>query len=148
MFAQPFVSTRIERRAPSTDEPRLHAQITLPQDARGIIVFVNGCGSSLHSPHDVQYSRRMLKEGYGIMLLDLLTPEEQAAAFRDQSHPSVKLLAHRLMRAREELDRLVNDPGVPVAYFGSGVGAQAAMAAAEKRPDQVSAVISGEGPLN
>ena len=54
----------------------LNADLVAPVDARGIVLFAHGSGSSRHS-HRNQFVARILQESQvATLLMDLLTPEE------------------------------------------------------------------------
>ena len=95
----------------------------------------------------------LARAGFGTLLLDLLTPPEEAddlvtARFRFDVGP----LAERVTGAIDwlALDAAVGDlpPRVrqlPVGTFGASTGAAAALIAAAERPDRVRAVVSRGG---
>ncbi len=61
---------------PATGQARLSGYLTMPHRARGIVVFAHGSGR--HSPRN-RYTARVLNQaGPGTLLLDLLTPAEEA----------------------------------------------------------------------
>jgi dienelactone hydrolase len=82
-------------------------------------------------------------EGFGTLLVDLLTPEEQA---EDEATArlrfDVELLAARLVAATDWL--LTSEPLAPpeIGYVGASTGAAAALIAASERADVVRAVVS------
>ena len=56
---------------------RLEGIVSIPEEAKGIVLFVHGSGSSRHSPRN-QYVAQILQEGgLATLLFDLLTPEEE-----------------------------------------------------------------------
>src|SRR5215469_8299980 len=57
----------------------LDGDLTLPQAARGVVLFAHGSGSSRHSPRNQMVARQLNAAGLGTLLMDLLTPEEEAA---------------------------------------------------------------------
>lgn len=56
----------------------LDADLRLPPDAVGVIVFAHGSGSSRHSPRNREVAEAMGAGGFATLLLDLLTPQEEA----------------------------------------------------------------------
>src|SRR5690348_15885077 len=73
---------------------KLEAEVVVPAHARGIVVFVHGCGSSRHSPRDCRMAQFLLRRGCGTMLVDLLTPEEETSMLSSTNrNASVHLLA-------------------------------------------------------
>jgi pimeloyl-ACP methyl ester carboxylesterase len=80
--------------------------------------------------------------GLATLLFDLLLPEE---AEDRRNVFDIALLASRL---EETLDWIGNEEtlaGLPIGLFGASTGAGAALLAAARRPDQVSAVVSRGG---
>lgn len=55
----------------------LHGDLQTPTDARGLVIFVHGSGSSRLSPRNRYVAEELNKRGLGTLLLDLLTDEEQ-----------------------------------------------------------------------
>lgn len=116
--------------------------LTLPENAAGIVVFAHGSGSSRHSPRN-QYVAEVLNDaGFGTLLFDLLTPEEE----RDRANVfDIGLLADRLVDITEWLATRPDTAHLPRAYFGASTGAGAALrAAADPRVD-IAAVVSRGG---
>jgi putative phosphoribosyl transferase len=122
-----------------------HGEFVEPATARATVVFVHGCGSARHSPHDRTLAEFLVKHGYATLLLDVLTPPEEAADIQNGSYRfNPQLLAHRLVTATDKLTNLI-EPELPVAYIGVGTGAAAALIAASRRPASVAAVICRGG---
>ena len=119
----------------------LQGDLTLPDPARGVVVFAHGSGSSRRSSRNRAVARRLNAEGLGTLLLDLLTPVEgsdRALVF------DVELLASRLAAATARLRSLPETEALPVGYFGASTGAAAALWAAAD-DDSVRAVVSRGG---
>jgi predicted alpha/beta-hydrolase family hydrolase len=75
----------------------LGANLAIPPEASGMVIFAHGSGSSRHSPRN-QFVARVLREaGLGTMLFDLLTAEEeQAEADTRHLRFNIPFLAQRL----------------------------------------------------
>ncbi|WP_433223653.1 phosphoribosyltransferase family protein [Microtetraspora malaysiensis] len=72
----------------------LAGRLTVPEGARGIVVFVHGSGSSRHSPRNRYVAAALNREGLGTLLFDLLTPDEEI----DRANVfDIRLLADRLL---------------------------------------------------
>ena len=124
----------------------LNADLVIPVDARGIVLFAHGSGSSRHS-HRNQFVARMLQESsFGTLLMDLLSTEEehldnQTREFRfDIDH-----LANRLLGTIDWTTAQPSLKQLPIGVFGASTGAAAALVAAVKRPDLVRSVVSRGG---
>jgi len=124
----------------------LEGDLTLPADARGVVLFAHGSGSSRHSPRN-RYVARVLREArLGTLLIDLLTrEEEQAEARTGHLRFDIPLLARRLDTAIEWLRNDKATRALPVGLFGASTGGGAALVAAAARPEAVRAVVSRGG---
>ena len=121
---------------------RLAGQLTVSADARGIVVFAHGSGSSRHSPRNRYVAAVLNQAGLGTLLFDLLTPDEEA----DRANVfDVGLLARRLVGVTEWLRGQAAAAGVPVGYFGASTGAAAALWAAAEPEARIAAVVSRGG---
>ena len=118
----------------------------LPEHPRGLVLFAHGSGSSRHSPRNRYVARTLRTAGFGTLLMDLLTAdEEEVDAHTAHLRFDIGLLSRRLVGA---IDWLTVDPRTrdfPVALFGASTGAAAALRAAVSRPDVVRAVVSRGG---
>ena len=123
----------------------LPGDLTVPEEARGMVLFAHGSGSSRHSPRNQFVARQLNRAGLGTLLLDLLTKEEEAIdAYTHHLRFDIELLATRLTGA---IDWLVHQPltkDLPIGLFGASTGAAAALVAAADRTE-VQAVVSRGG---
>jgi pimeloyl-ACP methyl ester carboxylesterase len=124
----------------------LSGELELPPDARGMVLFAHGSGSSRHSPRNQFVARTLRDGGLGTFLFDLLTAEEeQAEAYTRHFRFNIPFLAERLIETtRWVLDR-TRDRDLPIGYFGSSTGAAAALVAASDLEGTVGAVVSRGG---
>ena len=59
----------------------LDGDLAAPEEARGVVVFAHGSGSSRHSPRNRRVAAAFQQAGYATLLMDLLTgPEEYVDA--------------------------------------------------------------------
>lgn len=127
----------------------VEADLVLPPNPRGLVIFAHGSGSSRHSPRNQMVAGALQQAGLATLLLDLLTPrEEQLDQLTHQQRFDIALLARRLEAA---LDWAREDPrtaALPVGLFGASTGAAAALVAAARRPEQVLAVVSRGGRVD
>jgi putative phosphoribosyl transferase len=121
------------------------ADLRLPEDARAVIVFAHGSGSSRHSPRNRQVADRLERAGFGTMLVDLLTRDEEAIDARTARFRfDISLLAERLLSAVTWLDDRVS-PTLAVGYFGASTGAATALVASAEQGDRIGAIVSRGG---
>lgn len=126
----------------------IEGMLELPADARGIILFAHGSGSSRHSPRNNYVARILHAGGMGTLLMDLLTPEEDMDY---RARFDIPLLTRRLLAATHWLETQKLAQHLPVGYFGANTGAAAALQAAAvlgNKPstgNKISAVVSRGG---
>jgi pimeloyl-ACP methyl ester carboxylesterase len=124
----------------------LEGNLTIPEAARGIVVFAHGSGSSRHSPRNRFVAGAMQAAGFATLLFDLLTVhEENYDTFTARLRFDIGLLAARLVGATDWLASRVETAQLGVGYFGSSTGAAAALVAATRRPDAVRTIVSRGG---
>src|SRR6202023_2989618 len=86
------------------------------------------------------------KAGLETLLIDLLTPDEEAIdAHTAHRRFDIDLLAERLVATTDWLTQYPDTQGLSIGYFGASTGAAAALVAAAERPDAVGAVVSRGG---
>ncbi|MEU1681827.1 alpha/beta fold hydrolase [Micromonospora zamorensis] len=127
-------------------DAQLPADLMLPAQPVGVVLFAHGSGSSRHSPRNVAVARALNGRGLGTVLVDLLTPtEDEVDARTAELRFDIGLLASRLAGIVDWLavQRLAGD--VPIGLFGASTGAAAALVAASSRADRVGAVVSRGG---
>jgi len=124
----------------------IHADLTIPLGARGIVVFAHGSGSSRKSRRNQWVASELNWGREATLLVDLLTPEEAALdEHTGDFRFDIQLLARRVVDA---IDWIAREPAIrtlPLGLFGASTGAAAALFAALRRPDRVKAVVSRGG---
>lgn len=120
--------------------------LVLPLSTEGIVLFAHGSGSSRFSPRNRFVARTLQKAGWGTLLLDLLTEEEEAIDARTRAlRFNVDLLASRLHGATDWLSRDSTTAKLTVGYFGASTGAAAALIAAAELDTRIRAVVCRGG---
>ena len=109
--------------------------------ARAVVVFAHGSGSGRFSPRNTYVAKFLQSSGFGTLLFDLLTPDEDQIY---ENRFNIDLLAERLGEATDWL--LENTKDVAVGYFGASTGAAAALEASVKRAKVVAIVSRGGRP--
>ena len=124
----------------------LTGDLAVPGDARGIVLFAHGSGSSRRSPRNRDVAARLRDRGLATMLMDLLTPDEGRADEMDRHlRFDIGLLAERLEAVTRWLGEEPSTRALPLGLFGASTGAAAALVAAAHLPGQVGAVVSRGG---
>ncbi|MPM74615.1 putative phosphoribosyl transferase [bioreactor metagenome] len=128
------------------DSIYLEGNLSIPEGAKGIVVFVHGSGSSRHSPRNQYVAKELQKEGLGILLFDLLTVEEERIDMLTRHlRFDIELLSKRLIDVTRWLLSRPDTRDLNIGYFGASTGAAAALIAAKEYADTVKAVVSRGG---
>lgn len=118
-------------------------ELEIPPNAKGLILFAHGNGSSRFSTRNRKVASLLRAAGFGTLLFDLLSEGE--AQDRDRVF-EIPLLADRLLIATEWVRRELAGRGpLPIGYFGASTGAAAALWAAAEQGPGISAVVSRGG---
>jgi len=124
----------------------LEGNLSMPEAARGVVLFAHGSGSSRHSPRNRAVARGLREQGLATLLIDLLTPEEEIVDDATaQLRFDIGLLARRLVGVTDWLGQDARTGDLRIGYFGASTGAGAALVAAAERPGTVSAAVSRGG---
>ena len=124
----------------------LNGDLSLPADARGLVVFAHGSGSSRHSSRNRAVAEALHQGRLGTLLLDLLTEhEERSDEVTAEFRFDIPLLGERVIAAVDWTAAHEPTSPLPLGLFGASTGAAAALIAAAKRPKKVRAVVSRGG---
>jgi putative phosphoribosyl transferase len=124
----------------------LEGNLSVPEGARGVVLFAHGSGSGRHSPRNRYVAGTLREAGLATLLVDLLTSEEEEVDLRTrQLRFDIGLLTERLVGATDWIAQNPDTRNLSVGYFGASTGAGAALAAAAERPEEVGAVVSRGG---
>src|SRR6266480_1575881 len=108
----------------------LEGNLMLPVKPDGIVVFAHGSGSSRLSPRNRYVAQELQTAGFGTLLFDLLTHQEEIEEEETgQLRFNIELLSCRLMAATEWLKGQELTKHLPLGYFGASTGAAAALVA-------------------
>jgi dienelactone hydrolase len=120
--------------------------LRVPQGARAVVLFAHGSGSGRHSPRNRHVAELLNEAEIATLLVDLLTPEEEAIDSRTAHlRFDIELLAQRLAGATDWLAQRPDARHLAIGYFGASTGAAAALVAAARRVDVIDAVVSRGG---
>jgi len=120
----------------------LEGVLGLPEQAKGVVIFAHGSGSSRLSPRNTYVARVLQGAGIGTLLFDLLTSEEDRIY---EQRFDIGLLARRLVGATRWLAARPELKGMALGYFGASTGAAAALQGAAQLGTTISAVVSRGG---
>lgn len=128
----------------AADGVELQADLRVPQDPFGIVLFAHRSGTSRFSPRNRQVAAFLNQHRLGTLLLDLLTAEEENLGPVSEIHFDIGLLARRLTAASDWVARHPATQGLPQGYFGASTTA-AALIGAATRAQHIRAVVSRGG---
>lgn len=120
---------------------KLDGILGIPKNAKGIVIFAHGSGSSCFSPRNNFVANELRKVGLATLLFDLLTKEEDLIY---ENRFNVDLLANRLIAVTEWVKSNNETKNLKMGYFGASTGAAAALQASTKIED-IKAIVSRGG---
>jgi putative phosphoribosyl transferase len=121
----------------------LAGDLSLPEGAVGLVLFVHGHGSNRTSPRNLRIAQVLQHQGLATLLLDLATAAEAA---EPPPAPDIGQLAERLTQVIDALPPAA--AALPLGLFGAGTGAAAALTAAVLRPQRVRALVTRGGRID
>jgi len=122
---------------------RLPGLLGVPAEARGLVLFAHGSGSSRLSSRNNAVAAELRRARLGTLLFDLLTPDEAG----DLTNVfNIDLLARRLSGAADWVRHDAGLGELPIGYFGASTGAAAALVAAGNDRDVFAVVSRGGRP--
>jgi pimeloyl-ACP methyl ester carboxylesterase len=127
------------------NDVELEGIVDVPDEARGLVVFAHGSGSSRKSPRNNFVAEVIRDRRLGTFLFDLLTEEEDQIR---ENRFDIPLLTDRLVAVTEWLWTRDATRGLNVGYFGSSTGAASALRAAARLGDDIDAVVSRGGRVD
>lgn len=127
------------------DSVQLKGVLSEPHNAKSIVIFSHGSGSSRRSPRNRQVSDVLNQSGIATLLFDLLTDAEAVIDDKTREYRfNIGLLTGRLISATKWILES-SGSNRAVGYFGASTGAAAALAAAASLQGRVGAIVSRGG---
>lgn len=120
----------------------LKGDLVIPENAKGMVVFSHGSGSSRFSSRNKMVAEDIQEQNIGTLLFDLLTEEEDRIY---ENRFNIDLLTGRLIETTEWLMEQQEVTNLPVGYFGASTGAASALRAAAYFGNTIKAVVSRGG---
>jgi len=121
---------------------RLEGLLAVPDDARGIVIFAHGSGSSRLSPRNAHVAKALNTRRLVTLQFDLLTEFE---ALDRANVFNIPLLGERVMETVRWAGSEETTRTLAIGLFGASTGAAAALHAAAALPEDVAAVVSRGG---
>ena len=120
----------------------LKGDLTIPENAIGIVIFAHGSGSSRFSSRNRMVAELIQDNSIATFLFDLLTEKEDQIY---ENRFNIDLLTSRLIETTEWLMENKNTKDLPIGFFGASTGAASALRAAAYFGKTVKAVVSRGG---
>ena len=136
------LNTELKAHSVAIGHKRLEGDVVLPRNAKGLVIFAHGSGSSRFSPRNTHVAHELEVRGLGTLLLDLLTERE---AYDRRNVFDIPLLAGRIVEAVRFARSDTELSSLRIGLFGASTGAAAALVAAAQLPQEVAAVVSRGG---
>jgi dienelactone hydrolase len=128
------------------DDATLGGSLAVPRNARALVAFAHGSGSSRYSSRNRYVAEVLDRAGLATLLFDLLTAAEgEADEYSRKLRFDIPLLTRRLSGAVEWLSTRADVGALPVGLFGASTGAAAALGTAAAQPRRIAAVVSRGG---
>ena len=114
----------------------------MPVNARGLVIFSHGSGSSRKSPRNRYVAEQLQERGLATLLLDLLTEQEDEVY---ETRFDIDFLSHRLMEVTQWAMAQHTTKGLHIGFFGASTGAASALRVAGELGEAVKAIVSRSG---
>ena len=119
-------------------EGELCAELRMAERPAGIVVLVHGSGVTRHDAQNRVVAARLVRAGFGALLVDLL---HECEAHERHDAFDVETQAQRLTAVKEWLRSQPATHALAIGYFGTGVGAGVSAMAAARSPLGVGALV-------
>jgi putative phosphoribosyl transferase len=121
---------------------KLKGDLNIPENAKALIIFAHGSGSSRLSSRNQYVSGVLEQKEFATLLFDLLTiNEDKTYANRFE----IELLTDRLIEVTKWVWQMPECSDLKTGYFGASTGAASALAAASLLGNSIKAVVSRGG---
>jgi putative phosphoribosyl transferase len=126
----------------SVNDAELEANLVIPDEARGMVIFSHGSGSSRLSSRNNYVADVLNNKNIATLLTDLLSPDEDN---NYQTRFNIPLLTTRLVQVTKWVQGDTQLKNLPTGYFGASTGAASALGAAAKLSNVIKAIVSRGG---
>jgi putative phosphoribosyl transferase len=120
----------------------LRGNLNIPSEARSLIIFSHGSGSSRFSRRNNYVAEILNEKKIATLLTDLLTEKEDEIY---ENRFDINLITDRLIGVTNQVIQRSDLQNLRVGYFGASTGAASALNAAARMGDIVQAVVSRGG---
>jgi len=124
----------------------LTGDLEVPENARGLVLFAHGSGSSRRSQRNQTVAETLRESNLATLLFDLLTPNEEVEdAYTAHLRFDIGMLSRRLALVTEAIASDPRSRNLGLGYFGASTGGAAALRAAAALGSTIVAVVSRGG---
>ncbi|HEY3601795.1 MAG TPA: hypothetical protein VGK72_07545 [Chthoniobacterales bacterium] len=124
----------------------LAGDLEVPENARGLVLFAHGSGSSRRSPRNQAVAETLRESRLATLLFDLLTPDEEVEeAYSAHLRFDIEMLSLRLALVTEAIASDPRSGNLGLGYFGASTGGAAASRAAAGLGSIIGAIVSRGG---
>ncbi|MDR3623699.1 MAG: dienelactone hydrolase family protein [Chlamydiales bacterium] len=124
----------------------LQGTLTVPPQAKGIVLFAHGSGSSRFSSRNQFVANVLVHHKMATLLFDLLTSEEEKIDdITRELRFDIPFLAKRLIAVTHWIRNNPEVSSLKIAYFGASTGSAAALIAGAEEKDKIIAIVSRGG---
>lgn len=131
---------------------KIEGILNIPKSSKSLVIFAHGSGSGRYSPRNQYVSRVLNDNGVSTLLVDLLTEREERKDFVTKEYRfNIPLLGDRLIAVTDWVlnqNNQLNNLNNTLGYFGASTGSAAALIAADKRYNNISAIVSRGGRVD
>ena len=120
----------------------LKGNLSIPENATGMVIFSHGSGSSRLSPRNNYVAKVLNEKGLATLLFDLLTEDEDRIY---ENRFNIDLITMRLIDVTQWVQNQKESKDLVVGYFGASTGAASALRAAAFYKNDIGAVVSRGG---
>lgn len=124
------------------DSVQLDGLLSIPEDAKGLVIFAHGSGSSRLSPRNRLVAGVLQKAGMSTLLFDLLTRAEDETY---ENRFDIPLLTERLKAVTLWARGEAGISQLRTGYFGASTGTAVALVAAAELEKDIKAIVSRGG---
>lgn len=124
------------------EEVTLVGNMFIPTDAKGLVIFSHGSGSSRLNPRNNFVADVLNENKIGTFLFDLLTEEEDKLR---ENRFDLDKLTSRLVAVTKWIKAKPEIKDLSVGYFGASTGSASALKAAARFGNEIKAVVSRGG---
>jgi len=120
----------------------LKGNLSIPENATGMVIFSHGSGSSRLSPRNNYVAKVLNEKGLATLLFDLLTEDEDRIY---KNRFNIDLITMRLIDVTQWVQNQKEGKDLAIGYFGASTGAASALRAAAFYKNDIGAVVSRGG---